>query len=206
MDQSEIEKNCSNIDGGVDASSEDIVINYVGNHTISPSLNNENRTEIVAEAAIVADNSTSSATIEPDAKCNPSDDSEEVDEVFSEQCGQTCDNPVPTVVDHESFKSLEEAKTAKEEGNTYFRSQNFEEALNSYTIAIETCPLTDVNDMVSIFACTAVCHLKTLVYNKTLNAWFPFCCVLRLFSLAIALLVILLSKSMSCVLKIVMMH
>ena len=81
---------------------------------------------------------------------------EEVEEVFS--------SGISNEVEQEQFKSLEEAKASKEEGNSYFRSQNFDEALNSYTRAIESCPLIDTEDLVSMVYIVYMVYMVYIVY------------------------------------------
>ena len=46
------------------------------------------------------------------------------------------------------IKSLSDATLAKEEGNSYYRENDYDNALESYTSAIELCPLENRNELV----------------------------------------------------------
>ena len=49
----------------------------------------------------------------------------------------------------ETPKSLEIAMASKQEGNSHYKEGNYDLALDSYSNAIETCPLENTSDLVS---------------------------------------------------------
>lgn len=66
---------------------------------------------------------------------------------------------------NEEVRDLDAAMTAKQEGNDYFRAEDFDNALEAYSRAIDLCPLDNKNEMAIFYGNRAACYFSIQDYE-----------------------------------------
>lgn len=69
-------------------------------------------------------------------------------------------------------EKFDTACNLKLEGNTQFKSSNWEEAIFSYTKALEVCPLKYGSERSKFFSNRAACYMKLVSFLSSLNSNF----------------------------------
>jgi len=69
----------------------------------------------------------------------------------------------------EEVVEVSDALSLKDEGNSLFKQQLFDKALETYSLALETCPATDTELRAILYSNRAACHLHSKQYESAIS-------------------------------------
>lgn len=94
----------------------------------------------------------------------------EAEEEIVELSTQMADTEIePATIDAAQMSALEQSREAKARGNVCFGEQDYENAIEHYTEAIELCPEEDEREAAPYYCNRAACHIKLEQYEDCLK-------------------------------------